>query len=100
MNSLIELGTLRVIEDDLRQQKRVPVYRTLYAEELPVRMSEFHAAAQHGLKPACAYRIWSVEYMGELLLRVDGQVYDVYRIYKDPKSGKTELYCEVRVGGD
>lgn len=99
MNALIELGAFGIVEDELKQQSKVPVYRSIFAEELPIRMSEFHVAAQMGIKAERAYRVWEMEYAGEQMLRADGVVYRIYRVYRDTKAGKTELYCEVRLGG-
>ncbi|HSW63729.1 MAG TPA: phage head closure protein [Dissulfurispiraceae bacterium] len=100
MNTVIELVTHQVASDNLGQQSKIPVYREVFAEELPVRMSEFFAAGQQGIKPQLAVRVWTDEYAGEEHLKHHGVTYRIYRVYKDPKLRKTELYCEVRVGGN
>lgn len=96
----IELVRDTVAVDELGQQTVTPSFRQVFAEELPVRMSEFFAGGQQGIKPQLALKVWSGEYAGEEHLRHDGVTYRIYRIYKDPKLRKTELYCEVRVGGN
>ena len=100
MNAVIELVTHQIATDNLGQQTKIPVYREVFAEELPVRMSEFFAAGQQGIKPQLAVKVWSEEYADEEHLRYDNVTYRIYRVYKDPKLRKTELYCEVRVGGN
>lgn len=98
--AVIELISDTVTVDELGQQTTTPSFRQVFAEELPVRMSEFFAAGQQGIKPQIAVKVWSEEYTGEERLRYEGVIYRIYRIYKDAKLRKTELYCEVRVGGD
>lgn len=100
MNIVIELVTFAVTTDELGQQTKTHSFREVFAEALPVRMSEFFAAGQQGIKPQHAFRIWSMEYADEEHLRHDNKEYRVYRVYRDPKTRKTELYCEVRVGGN
>lgn len=99
-STAIELITVSVSDDELGQQLPLRTYRQVFAEELPVRMSEFFAAGQQGIKPQLALKVWSGEYADEQHLRYDNVTYRIYRVYKDPKLRKTELYCEVSIGGD
>ncbi len=100
MNTTIQLIEHTVLTDALGQQARVPAYREVFAEEMPVRMSEFFAAGQQGIKPQRAFRVWEEEYASEQHLQHEGVSYRIYRVYRDVRARKTELYCEVSVGAD
>lgn len=98
MNDVIELITTAITEDDLKQQIATPSYRQIFAEEKPIHSNEFFEAGQRGIKPRAMYEVYTMEYQGEEQLRVANTVYHIYRTYKNTKTGKTELYCEVRLG--
>lgn len=101
MNDVIELITHTTTKDALNQQILTPSYRQVFAEEKPIHSAEFFAAGQRGIKPRAVYEIYTMEYLGEEQLRYGGEsgaTYHIYRTYKNTKTGKTELYCEVRVG--
>lgn len=100
MNTVIQLVTHTVVTDVLGQQVQVPLCREVFAEELPVRMSEFFAAGQQGIKPQRVFKMWSDEYADEQHLSYEGVTHRIYRVYRDTKARKTELYCEVRIGDD
>ena len=67
--------------DDVYQTPKETV-RSVYAEKLPNNASEFHAALASGFELQFVFRIHDYEYNGEMTVRYDGQVYDVYRTYQ------------------
>lgn len=98
LNELIELIMAEITEDELNQQIETLSYRQIFAEQKPIRSNEFFNAGQKGIKPTAMFEVYSIEYHGEERLRYNGRVHRIYRTY--PKLDKTELYCEVRIGGN
>jgi SPP1 family predicted phage head-tail adaptor len=96
MNTVIDLITTTITEDELKQQIETPSYHQVFAEQKPIHSNEFFNAGQKGIKPTAMFEVHSMEYNGEEQLRYNGKVYHIYRTY--PKPDKTELYCEVRLG--
>lgn len=72
---------------------------TVYADKKPIPQSEFFAAGQNGIRPATMFLVRTKEYGGQKRIKCDNDVYSIYRTYDRP-DGVTELYCEVRIGGN
>lgn len=100
MNEVINLITYAETQDDLKQTVRTPQYRQVFAEEGDPFGEEFARAGQIGIKPRKVFKIWALEYEGEKDLQHYDATYSIYRTYENKKTGKTELYCEVRIGGN
>lgn len=98
MNEVIKLITYTETKDALLQVVKTPVYREVYAEEKPIHSNEFFRAGQNNIKPRVMFEVHTHEYEGEEDLRHGGAVYHIYRTFKNVKTGRTELYCEVRIG--
>lgn len=73
---------------------------TLLVDKESVRQNEFVAAGQIGIRPEAMFLIRTKDYGGQKKLKFDGDTYTIYRVYDRPDDGKTELYCEVRLGGN
>lgn len=74
--------------------------KTVLADKEPIRQSEFVAAGQIDIRPAVMFLLRTVDYGGQKKLIYGGDTYTIYRVYDRPDDGKTELYCEVRLGGN
>lgn len=72
---------------------------TVFADKEPIRQNEFMAAGQIEIRPAVMFLVLTREYGDQKKLIFDGDTYTVYRKY-DRDDRKTELYCEVRLGGN
>lgn len=58
--------------------------RDVYAQIYGVSRTEFYAAANAGLKPEITVRLQEfTEYEGEQLVEVNGELYQVIRVYRD-----------------
>jgi len=64
----------------------------------PIRQNEFIAAGQNGIRPAMMLVVRTNQYNGRNKAKIGDEVYTIYRTY-ERDDGKTELYCEVRLGG-
>lgn len=101
MNEVVELITYTETQDALKQVIRTPAYREVFAEEKPIYSDEFFRAGQNNIKPRVMFEVHTHEYDGEEELRRGGdggEIYHIYRIFKNIKTMRTELYCEVRIG--
>lgn len=94
---VIQLVTVTIELDALRQEIEVPSEREVFANKRSVSQSEFFNAGQSGLKPQYLFEIRLSEYAGEDQLIFNGTLYSIYRTYE--KGENVELYCEVRAHG-
>jgi SPP1 family predicted phage head-tail adaptor len=85
-------GTIDLLEPDTDDV-------TVYADKKPIPQSEFFAAGQNGIRPAMMFLVRTQEYNDQKKIRCEERTYSVYRVYERP-DGMTELYCEVRLGGN
>lgn len=99
MNEVIDLITYTETQDALKQVVKTPAYREVYAEERSIHSNEFFRAGQNNIKPRVMFEVHTHEYESEEELRHGGVIYHVYRTFKNTKTGRTELYCETRIGG-
>lgn len=66
----------------------------VYAEVLSVGYKEFYEAAASGYKPEIKFKIADCsDYNGEQQIVYDGEVYDVIRTYRAPRSYELEITC-------
>lgn len=72
---------------------------TVYADKKPISQSEFFSAGQNGIRPTTMFLVRTKEYGDQKKIRCDSKIYSIYRVYDRP-DGVTELYCEVRIGGN
>lgn len=87
----IERGNIR--REPLRDKAR-----KLYAKVTSVGEREFYDAAQAGYDLSLRAEVWTDEYRGERMLQHNGKEYNVVRIYRNDKTRRTELYCELTKG--
>ena len=76
--------------NDAYQKGDAQTRTTVYAEELPMFGSEYHASRAGGYELAYIMRIHTFEYNGEKTVEYEGRLYDVYRCYK-----KNADWCEL-----
>ena len=66
--------------------------RTIYAEEIGTKRSEFYSAMAAGLKPEKTLTIFAFEYNGEKIVEIGGQRFQVLRTYPI-NDERLELIC-------
>lgn len=96
MNDIIYLVTKEYEEDDIGQDISVRTEQEVFCEILSISQSEFHQAAQSGLKPQYKVKLWQEEYNGQDEVRIGEDYFTVYRNYTS--NGMVELYLEKRGG--
>lgn len=84
------------VKDEIGQDITAPERREVFAEEAGIARTEFFAAGQTGIKPACMFKIRAIDYDGEEVIEHNNAPYKIYRTY--PKGEMMELYCERRGG--
>ena len=82
--------------DEIGNQKLVPDEREVFAKVVSASSSEFWRAGQTGLSADYRADVWSFEYRGEMQVRFNDSVYEVYRTYV--RGDKTELYLRKATG--
>ena len=87
----IERGNIR--RDPQRDKSR-----RLYAKVTSVGEREFYDAAQAGYDLSLRAEVWTDEYRDERMLEHEGAEYNVIRSYRNDKTRRTELYCELTKG--
>ena len=98
-NDVLYFPIITIVEDELGQTESIEHYtRMVFCDEKGVPQSEFFSAGQSGIKAAKKLIINTMDYQDELKLKFKDKVYVVYRTYPRDDE-KTELYCEVKVGG-
>lgn len=80
---------------DAYQSKSETSRREVYAEQLPIYQSEFHAAKASGFDAALIVRIYSFEYQGEKTVICNDKPYEVYRVYQK-NADFIELYLTAK----
>ncbi len=85
-------GTIDLLEPDVEDV-------TVYADKKPITQTEFFAAGQNGIRPTAMFLVRTKEYNGQKKIKCEDTIYSIYRVYDRP-DGVTELYCEVRIGGN
>ncbi len=69
----------------------------VFCEVASITQNEFFKAGQSGFKPELKVLVWTNEYHGEELIKIENTYYSIYRTF--PRiDGKTELYVEKRSG--
>lgn len=63
-----------------------------------VSQREFFDAGQGGLRPRKVFDVLITEYAGQSEIEWNDEQYQVYRSFSNAKTGRVELYTEVRVG--
>jgi hypothetical protein len=78
------------------------VYRTVFANKMSIKRSEFYMAANTGLKPELVFEVRSLEFNNDEAVRYptgeDGKVYSIIRTYD--KGEFTELTVSSRTGSE
>lgn len=84
--------------DDLGQLVPVPHKTEVFAYVNDVSQREFYDAGQGGLKPRKVFDVLITEYDGQSEIEWNEEQYQVYRSFSNAKTGRVELYTEIRVG--
>lgn len=73
----------------------------IFCDIRSVTRSEFYSAAQSGLAPSLALRIsHAVDYNGQKLVEVEGDLYSVIRAYRAPDTDAVELTLQPKIGNE
>jgi len=84
--------------NDLGDPIETKAYRTVYAEKMSIRQSEFYQAAATGLKPEIMFEIRTIDYDNENKLKFNEKEYKVIRAYE--KGEYTEIICQGLTNGE
>jgi len=93
VHETIERGNIR--REPLRERGR-----QIFSRVSSVGEREFYDASQAGYDLSLRAEVWTDEYLGERLLAFDGEEYSIVRSYRNDKTHRTELYCELVKGRD
>lgn len=73
----------------------------IFCDIRSVTRSEFYSAAQSGLAPSLVLRIsHAVDYNGQKLVEVEGDLYSVIRAYRAPDTDAVELTLQPKIGNE
>jgi len=75
-----------------------PVTRQVMARVDSVTRDEFFRGGQNGLRPEYRFTVFYAEYHGELECDYMGDLYSIYRTYREPGTDYLELYAERKAG--
>ena len=96
-DTTIQLIKETVTPDSVGNQIVTRTEKTVYATVLPISQNEFFQARTIGLNPRAKFEIVWAEYDEETLLRWNGQIYEIYRVY-EKEDEMIELYAQRKLG--
>lgn len=85
-------------KDSIGQRVPTPSKVEIFVHERSVSRSEFFAAGQSGLSSDLLLITQAVNYSGEKTIEYEGDMYAIYRTYRNPNSDEIELYLEHKGG--
>ena len=95
----ISLVTIETQKDELNQiVEKERDTKTIFAEIGSVSQTEFFSGGRLGLNPSLKAVIYDFEYNGEPIVKYNGKLYSVYRVYLVNGSDRCELYLEEKGG--
>lgn len=95
----IDLITVTTEKDDLNQiVEKTRTTASVFAEIGSVSQTEFFSGGRMGLNPSLKAVIYDFEYNGEPIVKYNGNLYSVYRVYYVNGTDKVELYLEEKGG--
>lgn len=100
-NNVFPVDLIQVVleKDSLNQiVEKTRTTATVYAEIGSVSQTEFFNGGRLGFQPSLKATIYDFEYNDEPIVRYNGKLFSVYRIYHVNGSDRVELYLEVRGG--
>lgn len=87
--------------DEFGNPNKTRTTSEVFCEIRSVTRSEFYSAAQSGLAPSIAIRIsHAVDYNGQKLVEVEGDLYSVIRAYRAPGTDAVELTLQPKIGNE
>lgn len=89
----IDLISFTTSQNELGDDIKTKVYKSVFANKKSVRQSEFYQAAQTGLRPQLMFIIREIDYNEEQRLRYDGNEYTIIRHYSQNEE-TCELVCD------
>lgn len=96
-DTTIQLIKEVITPDSVGNQIVTKVEKTVYATVLPISQNEFFQARTLGINPRAKFEVVWAEYDEETLLRWNGQLYDIYRVY-EREDEMIELYAQRKLG--
>ena len=95
----IDLVEIVTEKDSLNQVvEKTRTTKTVFAEIGSVSQTEFFSAGRLGFQPSLKATIYDFEYNQEPIVKFNGKLYSVYRMYYVNGTDKLELYLEERGG--
>lgn len=95
----IDLITVTTEKDDLNQiVEKTRTTASVFAEIGSVSQTEFFSGGRMGLNPSLKAVIYDFEYNDEPIVKYNGKLYSVYRVYYVNGTDKVELYLEEKGG--
>jgi len=95
----IDLVELTTEKDSLNQVvEKTRTTKTVFAEISSVSQTEFFSAGRLGFQPSLKATMYDFEYDQEAIVKYNGNLYSVYRIYYVNGTDRVELYLEERGG--
>lgn len=95
----IDLITVTTEKDDLNQiVEKTRTTASVFAEIGSVSQTEFFSGGRMGLNPSLKAVIYDFEYNDEPIVKYNGNLYSVYRVYYVNGTDKVELYLEEKGG--
>ena len=95
----VDLITVVTEKDDLNQVvEKTRTDATVFAEISSVSQTEFFSGGRIGLTPSLKATIYDFEYGGQTIVKYDGKLYSVYRVYYVNGTDRVELYLEEKGG--
>lgn len=87
--------------DEFGNPNKTRTTTEIFCDIRSVTRSEFYSAAQSGLAPSLALRIsHAVDYNGQKLVEVEGDLYSVIRAYRAPDTDAVELTLQPKIGNE
>lgn len=96
-DTTIQLIKETIVTDSIGNQLTERTEKTVYATVLPISQQEFFQARTIGINPRAKFEIVWAEYDDETLLRWNGQIYNIYRVY-EREDEMVELYAQRKLG--
>lgn len=100
-NSVFPIDLIKVTteKDDLNQiVEKTRTTATVYAEIGSVSQTEFFSGGRLGFQPSLKAVIYDFEYNSEPIVKYNGKLYSVYRVFYVNGTDKVELYLEEKGG--
>ena len=95
----IDLITVTTEKDELNQiVEKTRTTATVYAEIGSVSQTEFFSGGRLGFQPSLKAVIYDFEYNSEPIVKYNGKLYSVYRVFYVNGTDKVELYLEEKGG--